>query len=286
MTAQTQIYYYTQRQSVVLSSAAAAIATRGYQTVYTKELIVTRGTDNLLEFVFINQDQKPVNLSNTTVIATVMDSTGSTILLEKQLTAVLPVTGIMSLGITSSETDSLPVERCVYSIQVVNNSLGKTSAYVDARGGSRGILNVVNSALPDFKPSTALSTGTHAWPPGSGLANSVTYTSGIFDTQGRENFSVQITYTNFTGNTKIEGSTVSDFSVPYNITSPVEYAVTDSTTSNSIGYTGTVGINVDGYHPFIRLSITNVGTPGASPWANIANTSSYLGGDVTGILVR
>jgi hypothetical protein len=152
------------------------------------------------------------------------------------------------------------------------------AVFVDAQGGGRGVLNIVNSTLPSFVQSQPVTIPSHPWPPGAN-ANGVIYTSSTVNTVEQPTFTLQTTYANFTGNTNIEGSVVTDFSLPYPITQPVSY--TD--------YTGTVGISVAGYHPFIRLSIQNMGTEGVLPTnANLANLSgtTYYGGDITDILFR
>ena len=55
----TSVSYYIPRQTVVLYSGSSP---RSYQTVYAKNLKIHKGIDNTLQFQFINQDQKPVDL--------------------------------------------------------------------------------------------------------------------------------------------------------------------------------------------------------------------------------
>ena len=61
MAAQTPVYFYYPRQYVVLLDLSSP-ATIRYEKVYAKELIINRGVNNLLEFAFINTEQKPVNI--------------------------------------------------------------------------------------------------------------------------------------------------------------------------------------------------------------------------------
>ena len=83
---QTQMYLYNQRQYVVLLSSAGNIATRRYSTVYAKQLMLNRGVDNVIEFAFINQDQKPINLSGKYLYFRIINNNGTELLLTKQLT--------------------------------------------------------------------------------------------------------------------------------------------------------------------------------------------------------
>ncbi len=152
------------------------------------------------------------------------------------------------------------------------------AVFVDAQGGGRGVLNIVNSTLPSFVQSQQVTIPSHPWPPGYN-GNGAHYTSSTVNTTEQPVFTLQTSYANFTGNTSIEGSVVADFSLPYTITQPQSY--TD--------YTGTIGISVTGYHPFIRLAIQNMGTEGVLPTnGNLANLSgtTYYGGDITNILFR
>ena len=357
MSVQTQLYFFNQRQSVVLLEPGASIATRRYETVYAKELTVIKGVDNILEFAIINQDQKPVNIDGKEITARIISYDGTTTLLQKTLLPIYSLTGITSLHLTSAELSDIDAQKAYYSLEIPGGSMyvssilltstgsgytlpptvsivggggtgatatstvvngqvtnititnggrgytsgprvvfspppsgGTTpsatvslsgsdySVFVDAQGGGRGVLNIVNSTLPSFYQSKLVTIPSHPWPPGMN-GNGVNYTSSTVNTTEQPVFTLQTSYANFTGSTNIEGSVASDFSLPYSITQPVSY----------VDYSGVIGINVEGYHPFIRLAITNLGTEGVLPTGgNLANLSgtTYYGGDVTSILYR
>jgi hypothetical protein len=80
-----------------------------------------------------------------------------------------------------------------------------------------------------------------------------------------------------TGNGNIELSSVANLSVGGELI------------FSTNGYTGTIGINVTGYHPYVRMAIKNLGTIGTVPTggnlANLAGTT-YYGGDIANILYR
>jgi hypothetical protein len=217
----------------------------------------------------------------------------------------VPTVSIIGGGGTGATATAELVNGQVVAITVTNGGRGYTSAprvviqppqvgttatavpsmtgadypmFVDAQGGGRGVLNIVNSTLPSFTESRTVTIPSHPWPPGYN-GNGAHYTSSTVNTTEQPVFTLQTAYANFTGNTSIEGSVVTDFSLPYTITQPVSY--TD--------YTGTVGITITGYHPFIRLAIQNMGTEGVLPTnGNLANLSgtTYYGGDITDILFR
>ena len=73
MSAATQVLLYNQRQYVVVYQSAGAIATRRFEMPYAKTLVLNKGVDNILEFAFINQDQKPVNITGLEITARILD---------------------------------------------------------------------------------------------------------------------------------------------------------------------------------------------------------------------
>jgi hypothetical protein len=189
---------------------------------------------------------------------------------------------------------------------------------------------------------------THSWSIGAGA--NVTYYSSVLSTAERSQFTLQVNYSNFTGYTTLEGSTVADFSSNYVITPRETFNGFDSTVSNinvvgsntwvtqsitdtanvfvganvitdtfpknrivtavgsgsgnielsdssnlaigdtitfsTVGYSGTLGSTITGYHPYVRMKIENYGTVNVQPSANANAVTTYYGGDVTKILFR
>jgi hypothetical protein len=138
--------------------------------------------------------------------------------------------------------------------------------FVDANGGARGTLRIVNSVLPSFVAATNITIPSHL-PPETGLSR--TYYSSTFNTNENPNITTQTFFADFTGTTQLQGSTLADFSYYYDIGSAETYTA----------YTGTLGSTITGYHPYLRIKIINDGTPPADAY-------SVLNGDVTKILTR
>lgn len=264
MAAQTQVYLYNQRSYVVLLEAASSGKIR-YNKVYAKDLILNRGVDNLIEFQFINQEQKPVNISNKEITARLINSDGKKILLQKTLVDIYPLTGIAGLRVSSEELDNIDSQLCYYSIEIPADEFDYP-VFVDAECGARGVIRIVNSVLPTFVPSYELTIPAHAK---STIGNAVSYYSSSFYTKQQNFYTFQLKLERFTGSICFQGSTLSSFSYPYNITNT--YNFDDS--SETLHY------NVEGFHPFIRMKIVNTGTPQTIG-------SSVLLGDITKLLVR
>lgn len=289
---QTQMYLYNQRQYVVLLSAAGNIATRRYSIVYAKDLMLNRGVDNLLEFAFINQDQKPVNLVGKYLYFRVINNNGTELILTKQLTPNLPITGIFNLEMTADEVDIIQPQYCFYSVEIsdvpeVNPQTPGAAVYVNASGSARGNLIVVDSIFPRVIPALDVTIPTHPRPTqGNAMqgGNSTqpqikTYYSSEIKNEDAQYLTIQYRIEEFCGNITIEGSNIADFTRPYNIGNVVVYG-----NANALPYptgeTLTVGTTITGYHPYVRLAIQNYGS--GPPETN----QQYLKGDVVSILAR
>ena len=88
----TSVYTYTVRQIVVVLDGTSP---RKYMPVYAKPLTLNKGVVNKLQFQFLNQEQKPVDLSSMTgdISFRVLNSDGTRVLLRKALNAVYSATG-------------------------------------------------------------------------------------------------------------------------------------------------------------------------------------------------
>ena len=267
MTAQTQVYLYNQRQLVVLLERAVTGESRSYEVVYSKNLTISRGVDNLLEFSFINQNQKNVNVEGKEITARILNENGTEILLQKTLVPIFPITGLMALQLTVADIENIPAQYCYYSLEIPVDQFDYP-VFVDAQGGARGKISIVNSVLPAFVPPKEITVPSH--PPPTLNANAVVYYSSTINTVEAPILSTQLFFEKFTGNIMFEGSTLADFSLYYNLTGWTPY--TDATS--------TAGFNIEGYHPYVRVKISNNGTLPV-----IANTQA-LQGDVVKILAR
>jgi chloramphenicol O-acetyltransferase len=108
--------------------------------VYSKILKVVKGVDTVLEFQFLNQDQKPINLENTTLTFKLISE--NTLLMSKILTIVTPSKGKASITLSNSDLSAIETQRANYSIQRVFNSLTEL-AYVDENAGTQGVIDIL-----------------------------------------------------------------------------------------------------------------------------------------------
>lgn len=224
--------------------------------VYSKPLSLHKGVDNIIQFQFINQEQKPVDITGKSIICRILKYDGSEVLISKVLTLQLPATGIAALELGPADIADIDPQRAMYSLEIPVGAFDYP-VFVDQNAGARGDMNIVNSIFPSFIPSSNVSIPTdQAFPnsvPGAN-ANSViiTYYTSAVESDGRKTSTFSIEYEEYYGNITLQGSTVEDSDW---------YPITTSTASN---LTDTIGYNVIGYHPYIRIKFD-------SPVGNVLN---------------
>ncbi len=250
----TQVFVYTQRQIVVLLSGNSP---RSYMPQYAKPLTLHKGVDNQIQFQFLNQEQKPVDITGKEITCRILDATGTTVLIKKALTIQLGLTGIAALNLDSGELEEIDAQKCYYTLEIPVNAFDYP-VFVDQNAGGRGDMNIVNSILPSFVPSTELTI-----PSGQGFANtgwipnnyyvpdpnSAVYYTSAYTTSDNPSLTIQATYEGFYGNVMVEGST--------NVNSdwyPVSPLFNYTDTTETFHY------NVTGFHPYIRVAfVSNAG---------------------------
>ena len=79
----TTAYIYQQIQRILLidTEGVGEVFVRRWQPVYAKKLTINKGVDNVILFEFINQDQKPVNITGSTFRFRLLNQTGDELLI-------------------------------------------------------------------------------------------------------------------------------------------------------------------------------------------------------------
>lgn len=243
----TSVFYYIQRQIVVVLSGDSP---RRYMPVYAKPLTLHKGVDNQLQFQFLNQEQKPVDITGKTITCRIISYQGSKILLQKALTLQLPATGICSLFLNAADIEDIDPQKCYYSLEIPSGQFN-FPVFVDQNAGARGDLNIVNSVLPNFVPSYEVSIPTGQPFPNvnPNVSNTQTYYTSVISTDDTPIFTIQTQYDQYSGNVVIEGSTISD-----NDWYPITIDPLLANVTETRGYT------VRGFHPYIRMQfVSNAG---------------------------
>ena len=95
--------------------------------VYAKPLTLHKGVDNQIQFQFLNQEQKPVDITGKNITCRVLNYEGNTILIQKSLTLQFAATGICALYLNAADLENIEAQKCYYTLEIPVNDL--TSLY-------------------------------------------------------------------------------------------------------------------------------------------------------------
>ena len=273
----TTVYLYQQIIRVLLVDTSGGYFTMRYDPVYAKYLTINKGVDNVLLFEFINQDQKPVNITGSNFVFRLISQNGDELLLSKDMEILSASTGRVKVVLNTADTINLLAQPASYSIQ---RSAGNyvQAVFVDDNSGARGDANIVDSVFPQFQNSDNLTIptiyGPTSWPsnPPSGwpdwaltpqplnyLQQTEFYSSHI-PTEGASLTTIKMELTHFTGTIKAQAA--EDYEAPW-------YDVTDST--QYLDETGVIYLNVLGFHPLLRVAFNQSQGYGAQATATVVN---------------
>lgn len=240
----TAVFVYTQRQIVVLLSGNSV---RKFMPVYAKPLTLHKGVDNQIQFQFLNQEQKPVDITGKQITCRVINYLGDEILLSKELTIQYGATGIAALIVRAADIENIDTQKAFYSLEIPVGEFDYP-VFVDQNAGARGDMNIVDSVLPSFVPSMPVSI-----PSGQPFPNvqsnlnpsANTYYTSVISTDGNPTITLQAQYNQFSGNVVIEGSSIGNADW---------YSIQTHSYANT---TDTHGYTVKGFHPYVRISFTS-----------------------------
>ena len=281
----TTIYLYQQIIRVLLIDTSGSYFTARYDPVYAKQLTVNKGVDNVLLFEFINQDEKPVNITGSTFRFRLLNQTGDRLLLEKDMVTLSATLGRVKVVLDTADTIEILAQPGSYSIERTQGDYVQ-AAFVNDNAGARGDCNIVDSVLPEFMPSQPVTiptiNGKNSWPQAAPSSwpdwalqpqplsrNYLTeYYSSHINTTGASLTTIKYDLVHFTGTIKAQAA--QDYEALWvDVTESTEY----------FDETGTFYLNVVGFHPLLRLGINNSQGYGASA------TATVVDGVVTGVSV-
>jgi hypothetical protein len=296
----TQAYIYQQITRVLLiDTGSGETFTYRYDPVYAKQLTINKGVDNVLLFEFINQQEKPVNITGSEFLFRVINTEGDRLLIEKPMVTLNAATGRAKVTLTMSELLEVLAQPATYSIQRTSGNLTE-AVFTNAQSGARAPVNIVDSVLPQYVPSAALTIPTiklsseisydgASWgqypssPYWAGNPNGGNYWSSFLNTEFFSSYieprnavtTVQMTLDGYTGTIKAQAA-ANYQSIWYNVTDSVTY----------YNRTGTIHMNILGWHPLLRIAFNNsifaVPDQPGTPALAYATTEN---GVVTGITV-
>ena len=288
----TPAYLYQQINRILLidTSGVGDVFKRRWDPVYSKKLTINKGVDNVLLFEFVNQDQKPVNITGSNFVFRLINRSGVELLFSKEMVVLNAALGRVKVTITAEETDPLPAELASYSVERFSGNLAE-AVFVNAQAQARGDVDIFDSVYPAFVPSQPCTIPTiygtpnypnpvsqSSWPdwanpqPPTFMSPQIEHYTSFVPTTGSSLTTFQLELDHYTGNIKPQAAETyqSDW---FNV-GPI-YSYYDKT--------GVVHINVEGYHPLLRLSLDSWG--GITPSMVAIAKASSVDGVITSIQI-
>lgn len=268
----TQAYIYQQITSVLLiDTSDGETFTYRYNPVYAKRLTINKGIDNVLLFQFINQEEKPVNITGSSFMFRVINTEGTEILIEEPMTILNAPLGRVKVTLPGADLLDVLAQPASYSITRASGNLNE-AVFTDAQSGARAPLDIVNSSFPQYVPSHPLTiptvklsaqgsydgasfanypTAGNYW---SGNPNGANYWNSFLNTEFFSSFvvpkqsitTVQMDLIGYTGTIKAQAAENYE-SIPYNVTESTTY----------YNETRTIYMNIVGWYPLVRLCFNN-----------------------------
>ena len=295
----TQAYIYQQiTQVLLMDTGAGETFIYRYDPVYAKQLTINKGVDNVLLFEFINQQEKPVNITGSSFLFRAISTDGDRILVEKPMVVLNAATGRAKVTLTSADLLEVLAQPASYSIQRTSGNLTE-AVFTNAQAGARAPAAIVDSILPQHVPSAPLTIPTlklsaqgsldgTAWgsySPGTywmGNPNGGNYWNSFANTEFYSSFieptnaitTIQMTLVGYTGTIKAQAAANYE-SIFYNVSESTTY----------YNETRTIYMNIVGWHPILRLCFNNsifaVPTQPGTPAIGYATTEDGVVTSVT-----
>ena len=135
-----------------------------YKPMYSRQLKVYRGIDNVIQFRLLNADQKPVNVAPFTPKFIAFDENGKQIIAHdgsvNQLDDSSASRGKFTITITENDLLNIKQQFLRYNIYLVDSVNNKTLTYVDSHFDNNATIKVDSYAFPGAQDSYSVSTFT------------------------------------------------------------------------------------------------------------------------------
>jgi hypothetical protein len=264
----TTAYLYQQVIRVLTPDISGAYFNLRYESVYAKKLTINKGVDNVVLFEFINQDEKPVNITGSTLTFRIVSQNGNVLLAQKEMVIINAAYGRAKVTLTPADLDVVNAQPVSYSIMRASGNLVE-AVFTDAQAGARAPADIVDSIYPQFVPSTTLtiptvnlsgqtsyggSSGSQypdwARQAGQPIGSTSPYQSTeYFSSQIEPNSpvtTIQMDLVGYTGTIKAQAAETYQ-SIWYNVSPSTQY----------LNATETIHMNIIGWHPLLRLCFNN-----------------------------
>lgn len=148
---QTSRYLLSNRTNILINEAGYITE---YKPVYTRELTVYKGIDNVLEFRLLNADQKPVDVDIYTPKFIAFDENKNLVIehdavvLQQGDSSLTTKKGMFKVTITENDLLNIKGQFLSYSIYLVDSDNQKVLTYSNGWFGAEGTIRVSTAMFP------------------------------------------------------------------------------------------------------------------------------------------
>lgn len=151
-------YFYP--NSVTVQCNPDPTVTERWRTMYQRQVKIYKGVDNVIQFLFKNADQKPVNVTGWTITFRMhLDEDGSVAVVKDNaliggVTVVNAASGFVTVSISMYDLISLSQPFYNYALTITDPSTGiEEVVYTDENYESRGEILLRDGPYPAVLPS-------------------------------------------------------------------------------------------------------------------------------------
>jgi len=198
---QMKTYFYP--NTVTVQCNPDPTITARWRTMYQRQIKIYKGVDNIIQFIFKNSDQKPVNVTGWDITFNMISDREGMLVVSKLATVVNALAGIVTVSLTEFDLIDLDLPYYNYALTVTDPTTGiEQVVYTDENFESRGEILLRDGPYPEFQPSIIVDLPSNS--------NSSVTTSGVVaDTNAMQQSShhtSQFFFSNFSGNLTIQGT--------------------------------------------------------------------------------
>ena len=220
--------YLVNNKTTIVTNEAGFITE--YKPVYSRQLQIYKGIDNVLQFKVLNHDQKPVDITAKTPKLVVYDQ-NKLLVIEKTATVTddgsTTTRGNLTVTITENDLLNIDQQYLSYNIYLVDDDNTKTLTYTDTHFGADGVMYVSGQAFPG--PAATYSITTFTEDNSEWVSESINAQPGI---NGNEALHTTAIYTN-------------EYIGDVTVYATLENQVDDGTTWSTVATASFTGIETD-----------------------------------------
>ena len=242
------IYHY--KNAIEVQVNTDPTITNRSRKVYERTIKVYKGVDNVIQFLFKNADQKPVNVTNWVITFNMISDTEDGLIVSKPATVINANAGIVTATLTSMDLLNLRSELYNFAVTVTDPLGSEQVVYSDDNYSVRGEIELLDGPYPKLLPSVDVLLPTIS----NGVVTSSYVASDVNSWMQSVHHTAQFYFDNFTGNIAVQ-TTLDSIPPNGNTSANISVSWGNVTVLPYVGQTVSDYCNFDGVFTAVRFKI-------------------------------